>query len=702
MYEKHMSFVNVVKHFLFQEIIKQRSVLFLWAPVFVAIGILIFFKTDVTLSEYSLVGGAFLSVLAIYKSYFLYKNHGLVIHLVALLASIAGCLIIVGYGSAYIRTASLSIPILEDDMPVIMIKGHIEKLVNLDGGKAKRIIINNVTGEGIDTPLRVRLKTYHFKGDEWRNGDVVTVKAKLLSPGGPVMPGGFDFHFKAKYSGISAVGYTLANATMITQSSSSNVNHVQSFRDHIGRILYQYMPNNSAGIAQALLTGERSGIAKKDVEALRVSGLAHLLAISGLHIGLVAGCVFFFVRLLLSTIPSLSLHYPIKKWAACCAIAIALSYMILAGATVPTVRAFIMTSFVLLAIILDRSAINMRLVALAAIFIMITTPEMIMGPSFVLSFAAVSALIVFYQGAGREWITNANAYKPLYRPVYYVIGVIVTTVIATLATAPFSIMFFNRLAAYSVIANIWAMPLMAFIVMPFGLLATLLSPLTNDLYLWEVMEWGINSVITIAHAVTNMDGSDLRLPSYGSRETFMTCAGFIWLVIWKGWLRWLGVVVMIIAAIMAWNFTPSKVLISEKMDAILIVDKSVDKLFLIGKMNGYLRNNWLGSLGYDPSVDILNYNDGDKIYFSTGYCDDFICRLNMNGTNTIILLNPIATQNACSYDGLTINITPKMTRFCPDNTVIDRFYVWRHGATSIIFNEDNKYAIQTVSGDNHE
>jgi competence protein ComEC len=689
---------KTVISFLNDQLSKQRKQIFLWAPVAVACGIIAYFVSDNAIAIEAVGGALFLSLLAVAKSYHLYSKTGLNRWLLTLLVSMAGLLFCVGYGVSDIRTQSIDNPILSKDMPIITIEGTIEKLVALDGGKAKRVILRDVMGEGIEKPLRVRLKTYHFKGDDWKNGDRVSVRAKLRAPSGPVMPGGFDFRFKAKYERISAVGYTIADASILVRSKA-NSNHIQSFRDHVGARLYQNMDANTAGIAQALLTGERAGIAKDDTEALRVSGLAHLLAISGLHIGLVAGCMFFFVRLFLALIPGLALRYPIKKWAAACAIITAFSYMVLAGATVPTVRAFIMTSLVLFAVILDRSALNMRLVALAAIIVMVTTPEAVIGPSFVLSFAAVGALIAFYQGAGRQWVTNANAYKPLYRPFYYLIGVIVTTLVATFATAPFSVMFFNRFAVYSVLSNIGAMPLMGFIVMPFGLLSTLIISTGFDIYAWPIMAWGIDHIVDIAHRVTSMKGADLYLPSFDTFETFLICFGFIWLILWRGVLKWFGLAFMIMGCLLSWSYAPTKIFISEKMDAVMIVDKSMDKPYVIGKMSKYLKSNWLGSEGFDPDVDVFQYQYGDKIDQSIGYCDDLSCNLNIEGRNIVIIHNPNAMQLACHNADIMISSVPKMTRFCPDTYMIDRFDVWRNGAMTITF-KGGRYNVQSVGKDN--
>ena len=184
------------------------------------------------------------------------------------------------------------------------------------------------------------------------------------------------------------------------------------------------------------------------------------MAISGLHIGLIGGIVFFAIRLVLAGFERLTLRHPIKKWAAAIALIAALGYVALSGATVPTQRAFLMLSLVMVAIMLDRLPISMRLVAWAAAAVLISAPENLLSVSFQMSFAAVVALVAVYEtgvaGAAR-WRSKGPP-----RPVIYLCGVVITTLVAGLATAPFAIYHFNRMALFGVMANLIAIPLTGF------------------------------------------------------------------------------------------------------------------------------------------------------------------------------------------------------------------------------------------------
>ena len=215
------------------------------------------------------------------------------------------------------------------------------------------------------------------------------------------------------------------------------------------------------------MTGERSAIPPAVMAAVRDSGLAHLLAISGLHIGLVAGILFFGLRGALALVPPLALRYPIKKWAAAAAIPGAFAYALVAGATVPSQRAFLMIGLVLLAVLLDRRGLSMRTVAWAAVIILLLHPESLLGASFQLSFAAVTALIAGYEVVRGRRRLGGNGPPVIWRRIlFYVGGVALTTLIAGAVTAPFAAYHFNRLAAYGLAANLIAVPVTALWIMP--------------------------------------------------------------------------------------------------------------------------------------------------------------------------------------------------------------------------------------------
>lgn len=230
---------------------------------------------------------------------------------------------------------------------------------------------------------------------------------------------------------------------------------------------------------------------------MRDAGLAHLLAISGLHIGLVGGLLFFVVRLLLATSETLALRYPIKKWAALAAVAGSFGYLLVSGGTLPTQRAFLMLSLALLAVLIDRVAISMNLVAWAALVILMLVPESLLSVSFQMSFAAVVGLVAVYETAVLRHARGAGPAGPARRAGLYLGAVLLSTLVAGTATAPFALYHFNRFALYGVLANLIAVPLTALWIMPWAVVAFALMPFGLEAWALAPMGLGIEAVIAV-------------------------------------------------------------------------------------------------------------------------------------------------------------------------------------------------------------
>lgn len=704
---------------IFQEIGNQRDTLILWAPVFFGAGIITFFNFPALASGGWAAYALPVTVLAlgIWAAAVSYRRTGLPSRLWILIIGGAVLLFALGFCMAKWRFDSVGTVLLDKDLPAVMITGEINKIVVLEGGKAKRVVIDNPVIEDDrykDIGLTsVKLRSYHFKGDEWQSGDIVRVRAKLMAPSAPVMPGGFDYRFHAYFNGISASGFTMGNAEMVKPDQAGRLT-MQKMRDYIADRAYAGMNGRDdlAGIAVALLTGERAGIREDDNEAMRVSGLAHLIAISGLNIGLVAGIVFFAIRLFFAAFPYVALRYPIKKWAAVCAIIMAFLYTILAGLDVPVLRSFIMSAMVFLAIICDRSALNLRFFAFAAFIIMVMTPEAVLGASFQLSFSAVVALILYYQHQGRLLFSGGKGARNdaslwvrfAKKPVLYGIGIIMTTVVSTMATAPFSILHFNTFPVYGVISNMVAIPVTGAVVMPAGLLAVLTIPFGIDHWFWPMMGWGIELINTVAYWVASLPHASIYVAEFTSVSVFLICGGFVWFMIWNGMMRHAGVVMLCIGFAMTLTQGHKQVLISDDMRGILVVDTSVDKsvetmgspYYLIGHINAYIRRNWLPYYGLSPDVDIPRLRDGDNINPAMGYCDSFMCSLTLDRVRIGVIFNPLTLSEACDRHDVVITRIPVAEKQqCPQAKVIDRFDVYWDGAT-IVTVKGGDYVIKTV------
>ena len=294
------------------------------------------------------------------------------------------------------------------------------------------------------------------------------------------------------------------------------------------------VPGDAGAIASALITGKRDAISAPVNDAMYVSSLAHVLSISGYHMALVAGVVFFVVRALLALSPALALRHAIKKWAALAALIAAFLYLLLSGAEVATQRAFIMTAIVLVAVMVDRSALTLRNLALAALGVMLLAPEAVVHPSFQMSFAATLALIAAYE-RGLPW-TTAGADTSLGARVALwggreIVALILASLVAGLATTPYAAFHFHRVAPYGVLANLLAMPIVSVWVMPSGLLALVALPFGFDAPLWRLMGLGIDWMVAVALFVASLPGAVGRMAAFGTGPLLLCTAGLVLLAL---------------------------------------------------------------------------------------------------------------------------------------------------------------------------
>lgn len=315
-----------------------------------------------------------------------------------------------GFTAAQWRSQSVAAPVLEKRLGPTRVQGRIERLETYEDGFRVTLAGPRIASLAPHlTPARIRVR---LRGDQpaMLPGDWIAVRAILSPSSPPALPGGFDFQRQAFFEGVGAVGFSIGSAQVTARASHgeghalgewpgvSAANALARLRAALTRRITEALPGASGAVAAALITGERRAIPAATIDAMRDSGLAHLLAISGLHIGLVAGLLFALVRAASALVPALVLRYPVKKWAAVMAFIGAFAYALIAGATLPTQRAFLMIAIALLGVMLDRRGITLRSVAWAAIVVLAMQPEALLSASFQMSFAAVTALVAIYEG----------------------------------------------------------------------------------------------------------------------------------------------------------------------------------------------------------------------------------------------------------------------------------------------------------------
>ena len=364
------------------------------------------------------------------------------------------------------------------------------------------------------------------KGSRFDVGERVRMWARLVPLQRPAYPEGFYYGRYLWARGIGGQGYLGRSVERLPARAAFGLaalwemvhTHVEQSRNAVASYILHRMKGVAGGLAVALSVGKRDYLDREVESALRLSGLAHILAISGLHMALVAMGIFWGVRSALAMLPQLALHYPIKQWAAAVALVCAGIYLVLSGSSVATIRAFLMMAIFLIAILVGRPALTMHNLALALLVIILLQPFGVVEPGMQMSFAATAALISSYDrikylrigGAGRDIVPDHPAYlvrmlkSGLRGAGQWLLGIGTTALVAGLAVLPFSIIHFQQIAPLGLLANLLAMPIVSFIVMPMGLVSVLLAPFGLQSLPFGVLQWGLELVIASSRWVASI------------------------------------------------------------------------------------------------------------------------------------------------------------------------------------------------------
>jgi competence protein ComEC len=478
----------------------------------------------------------------------------------ALFALLLTAAAITGFSLAQLRTEASAPPPMTVSERAVGVTGWIEAVER--GGSRPRLLIRVRALDGAEEPPR-RIRVRARLG-EFAPGDAVSVRAVLSRPPGPAAPGGYDPARAAWFDGVALTGFAITDlAPAQIEPGEGFQRALAGFRWRLAERIRAKAGERTGGVAAALLTGERSGVSEADAEALRVSGLGHILAISGLHMALFAGGVYMCARFVFAAIEPFARAHDPRKPAAIIALVAATGYLILSGAAVSTQRAWVMAVVVLFGVLLDRRAFSMRSLALAALVVVTLAPESVIEAGFQMSFAAVAALIAVYE----VWmkIKPERYGKPgfIERAVDSLGGLSTTSVVAGAATGAFAAFHFQRMAAYGLIANLAAMPVFTFWVMPAGAIALVLAPIGLDGPALLVMDAGLRVVLAIADWTAGLQGAGVSVIAADGRVIALYGAGFALATLGLGVVRLSGMV-LAIAALVLWQLqTPPAMMISD-------------------------------------------------------------------------------------------------------------------------------------------
>jgi competence protein ComEC len=476
-------------------------------------------------------------------------------------------------------------------------------------------------------------------------------------------------------------------------------------RQAIAQRILDQLPGPSGAMALALVVGDQTALSKADTQAMRDSGLAHLLSISGLHIGLAAGLFFFLVRGVLALIPPIALRFPIKKWAAVAALLGAAFYSMLAGLTAPTERSMIMTGLLFLGILLDRSPFSMRSIAWAAIVVLLVQPDLLVGPSFQMSFFAVVGLIAAFEalrGPMTAWRRARRDVPDLIGRIirgiegagFWLAGTIGSSFIATIMTAPFAIYHFNRLSIYGIAANMVAVPLTGFWIMPAGVAALVLMPLGFDGPFWQLMGWGCDTILLIARAVAAWPGAVSIIPAMPIAGLVAISFGLLWLCLLRGRGRYLAVLAVVLGFASIALVRSPDILVSDSAKLVAIKDEAGSYWLSSGRAERQTAETWLKRNG-QAKAEILSRSGasaGDAMA-----CDAIGCIYRRSDKLVSISFAGDALPEDCAITDAIVSLEP-VRGVCPKpKLVIDRFDLFDNGAYALWIAKDGSVTAMSVA-----
>jgi competence protein ComEC len=607
-------------------------------------------------------------------------------------------LLALGFVAADLRTARVAAPILERELDIRSVTGRLVAVE--DGIDSDRFLIALHAIEGIDKedlPARARI-TWRGGAGNAEIGDTIALRAGLRPSPAPAAPGTFDYARQLYFQRIGAVGFAVSEPMAVEPAAGASATtalsvRIETFRAHLFERITAAAAGQGGAVVAAIVTGKRDAINEETKAALRDAGLAHLLAISGLHMGLATGLMFFVVRFVLAAIEPLALRFPIKKFAAAAALMSGLFYLILSGGAWSAQRAFIMTAIILVAVLFDRRALSLRNLAIAAAIILLTTPEAVFHAGFQMSFAVVTALIAGYE----EWGRRKGPERSFTRLAWikrYVVGLMVTDMIASIAVAPFALYHFNRVALYSLPANMLAMPLMAFCIIPAAVAALFLTPFGLDGLAWRGAAAGFDAVSSVAESVSSLPGSVSLTPQWPLAALLVLTFGGLWLCLARSPLRLAGLAGLPLAVIFIQAArVPDLYVAASGLNAAVVASHGATDIFAYtGRRDRFSLSVWGEAAGLPEGTRAAPMDD-------LGACDRAGCVVALPDKGVVSFLeDPAALAEECARADLVVAFFPvsqRVRRGC-DAVLIDRRAIWEKGAHGVWL-DDGAARLKTVS-----
>ncbi len=671
----------------------EQDRLALWLPVFLGIGIGGYFALSAEPAWWS--GGLLLAGAAGLLAALRIATPAGAAHVAAgALVAVA-----VGFVASQVRTAFVAAPVLEKKIGPVSVNGRVVLVETLPAGEGARITLDRIRLSQVPperTPDYVRMRLKRLPAEPLIPGDWIAARAVLSPPPAPAAPGAYDFQRDAYFRSLGAVGFIVGSATRTSRAEDTRGGEgefwraLERLRQDLTLRIQSAVPGASGAVSAALMTGDRSAIPASVNSAMRDSGLVHLLSISGLHVGLVAAILFVGLRALLALVPPVALNFAIKKWAAACAIPGTLAYAVLAGMAAPTQRSVIMVGLVMVAVLADRRALTMRTLAWAAAAILLVQPESLLNPGFQMSFAAVAALIAVFEWTGEH--RDASEHPGWLRKLAGVfVAAAVTSLVATLATTPYAVYHFNRFAVYGLAANMIAVPLTSFWIMPWAVLAFALMPFGLEALALQPMGYGVEAVIAISETVAAWPGAGILAPSMPLFGLLLATFGGLWLCLMRARWRYAGAPVVVLGLASALFTQAPDVLVDGEGRLLAVRTETGGLAFSAPRGNRLSRESWLRLSGVEDGEAAAWPNPGAADGAARLGCDRLGCVVRAHGRTVALARERGALIEDCARADLVVSTVPAR-RLCASlgagASVIDRNDLRVKGAHAVWIRAD--------------
>jgi competence protein ComEC len=604
-------------------------------------------------------------------------------------------LLLSGFVLAKVRQEYVGTPLLASSISHSDITGIVADVESRDRQRLIMLVEVQTASNVPEGQVPRRLRVSAFSKSKILIGDTVSFSASLLPLPRPVAPDGFDYGRMLYFWSVGGTAQVKGELTVVDAPVSWRYELRRQFhglRSVMGERITKAIPGPLGAFANALITGERAAIPDSMNLSLQISGLYHILSISGLHMSLVAGGVFFAVREILALFPAFALRWPIKKYAAASALLVGLIYMLLADFGAATERSYIMIAVMFFAILVDRPAISLRNLAISAILILIVTPEESTGASFQMSFLAVMALVAFFEWwKSRQIDVKAFGQARWFRLVKLVwvwLAVsFLTTVVAGSASSIAAVYHFGRASPYGVVANALALPITEFLVMPEALAAALLMPFGLEGWPLDVMHFGLWLTMQVSDEIASWPGANLMLAQPSLIGTALLSLGLYVVCMAARSVKLIGVATMAAGLLMASYAERPQVLIEERAGNVAIRDDG--GLLMLANADGgkFATLKWLTENGEVVSIREAAARPGWS-------CVEDNCFAEVGGLQ-LGYLRKQEGLTECPPVDIVVADFPLRGACAEAKLRIDRFDVWRNGAHAI-FIDDGKVTMKTA------